>query len=305
MFLVCGEALFDLFMAPRTQQAIGFAARLGGSPYNVAMGLARLGAPVTFLGGIGTDVLGDEIRASLAREGVALGTHAPKPAKTTLSLVSLLPNGSPAYSFYGEGGAERAVVEADLPASLAGISALHVGSYSLVCEPVGSSLLTLGHRAKGQSLICLDPNVRLNVEPSLALWRARLETWLQLADLVKISEEDLELLYPGEDHEALLLSWLQKRPVLVCLTRGGAGAVAYRAQGKLSVPAQPVQVVDTVGAGDSFQAALIHSLGIYTREAIAALPDIRLQEVLAFAVQVAGITCARAGADLPRWAELE
>ena len=305
MFLVCGEALFDLFMAPRTQQAIGFAARLGGSPFNVAVGLARLGAPVTFLGGIGADVLGDEIRAALACEGVALGIKAPKPAKTTLSLVSLLPNGSPAYSFYGEGGAERAVLATDLPADLAGISALHVGSYSLVCEPVGSSLLALGQQAMGQCLICLDPNVRLNVEPSLALWRERLEAWLDLADLVKISEEDMELLYPGADHEAMLMSWLQRRPVMVCLTRGGEGAVAYRQQGKLSMPAQPIRVVDTVGAGDSFQAALIHSLGIYTPATIAALPAARLQEVLAFAIKAAGITCARAGADLPRWGEME
>lgn len=304
MFLVCGEALFDLFMAPRRGAALGFEARLGGSPYNVAVGLARLGAPVTFLGGIGADVLGDEIRAALAREGVALGVPAPKVAKTTLSLVSLLENGSPSYSFYGENGAERALMQSDLPISLAGVAALHVGSYSLVCDPVGETLLQLGRAARGQCLVCVDPNVRLTVEPDRQIWRARLEAWLELADLVKVSEEDLELLYPGEDHEAVLRGWLQRRPVLVCLTRGGEGAVAYRRQGVLRAPAQNVHVVDTVGAGDTFQAALLSRLGKYPRAALEILAESALHEALTFAIRAAGITCSRAGADLPRLAEL-
>lgn len=304
MFLVCGEALFDLFMAPRRGAVLGFEARLGGSPYNVAVGLARLGAPVTFLGGIGADVLGDEIRAALAREGVALGVHPPKLAKTTLSLVSLLENGSPAYSFYGENGAERALLPGDLPVSLAGVAALHVGSYSLVCDPVGETLLHLGHAARGQCLICLDPNVRLNVEPNRGVWRARLEAWLDLADLVKISEEDLELLYPGADHEAVLQGWLQRRPVLVCLTRGGEGAVAYRRRGVIRTPAQKVSVVDTVGAGDTFQAALLYRLGRHPRAALETLAESAVHEALTFAVRAAGITCSRAGADLPCLAEL-
>jgi fructokinase len=305
MFLVCGEALFDVFMTERRGGTIGFEARLGGSPFNVAIGLARLGAPVTFFGGIAADVLGDEIRMALAREGVQVGIKTPKEyARTTLSLVTIDENGVPNYSFYGDGGADRAVTTADIAYDLEGISAVHVGSYSLVCQPVAETLRELARLMAGKCLVSLDPNVRLNVEPDLAIWRNRIDEWLDIADLVKLSIEDMELLYPHADHEMVIKNWLDRKPEMVVLTRGGEGATAFRKHDKTSVSALKIQVVDTVGAGDSFQAALLSKFGCYSAAEIAALDTEHVRSAVGFAITAAGITCSRMGADLPRLSEV-
>lgn len=304
MYLVCGEALFDVFPTGERDGALGLSARAGGSPFNVAIGLTRLGQRAALFSGLSTDVLGRRLHGLLAGEGVCLDYSVDKPHSTTLVLVALDAAGVPRYSFYGHDCADRALVAADLPVLDDRIRGLHFGSYTLVTEPTASTYLSLAEREHGHRLISLDPNVRPTVEPDMQVWRERLAQWRPLADIIKVSDEDLALLHPGTAHGEIAQHWLQAPTQLLVVTRGGAGALAYSAEGCVEVPAPEVTVVDTVGAGDSFQAALLSQLPdrVALQEAAQSLQ--RLREVLAHATRAAAITCSRAGADPPHAHEL-
>jgi fructokinase len=308
MFLVCGEALFDMFAHNAAAEgALNFAAHRGGSPYNVAVGLARMGSESGFFAGVSTDFFGDMLCAALESEGVRADYIVRKPNPTTLSFVLLDPAGSPRYTFFGTDAADRALLPADLPTLPAAVTALHFGSFALAVAPVADTLLQFGRAMAGQRLISYDPNIRLSVVPEIALWRTRVDAWLAIADLVKVSQEDLQSLYPGADDAEIARSWAARGPGLVVVTRGGAGAVAYHGGAQIEVAAPAVKVVDTVGAGDSFQAALLHGLcqhGVVSRATLAALPPDALRATLNLAAAAAAITCTRAGADLPRAAEV-
>jgi fructokinase len=307
MILVCGEALIDFFPTDGGTD-LAFEGRLGGSPYNVAVGLARLGARSAFFGGLSRDVFGQRLSASLAAEGVDL-THAVYgDASSTVSFVVLSPDGVASYAFLGEGAADRMVGEADLPDLAAEVAAIHVGSFSTLVEPVGSTLAALVARESGRRLVSYDPNIRPTVIPDLDRWRARIAAWLPHVHLLKISEEDLALVHPGADPEAVAADWLAAGVRLVVLTRGAAGAVAWTRRCRVAVPGVPVDVVDTVGAGDTFQAALLAGLseaGALARDAVGELDERALGKALSAAAAAAAITCARRGADLPRRAEVE
>jgi len=307
MFVVCGEALFDVFPAGDTPTGLALDARMGGSPFNVALGLARLGQPVSFLGGVSRGFLGERLMKALASEGIATGTVQRLEAPTTLSLVGVDAQGVPSYSFYGQGAADRVLPPAALDAVPADTRAIHVGSYAMVVEPVAAVQRTLIERWQGGALIAYDPNVRLNVEPSLARWRAAIEWMASRTDVLKISDEDLALLYPGVPPAELAAQWRGQGTGAVVVTRGGDGAMAFLAQGTLEVAPVPVTVIDTVGAGDTFQAAMLAALaerGALDPAAVRALPTTAWSEVLRFAARAAAITCGRRGADLPRRAEL-
>ncbi len=309
MFLVCGEALWDLFAIEGggKGQGLSFDARVGGSPFNVAVGLARLGQGVSLFTGLSTDRLGERLMEALEAEGVATSALVRTKNPSTISLVDLGADGSPRYAFYGQGAADRSVITSDLPALGPEIWGLHAGSFSLAVEPVGSTLLALFERERGRRLLTLDPNVRLTVEPDVAIWLDRLEKFLPCADIVKVSDEDLDLLHPGRALEEIAAGWLAKGPALVVITRGAQGAVAFGPAGRVEVPGRRVEVIDTVGAGDTFQAAVITALaerGVRTRAAVEALDSAEISAVLDFAVVAAAVTCSRRGADLPRRAEL-
>ncbi len=310
-FLVCGEALYDVFLGEPTPRGFALDARIGGSAFNAAVGLARMGLPAGLLTGVGTDALGTRLAAELAAEGADTGFLCPKPLRTTLALVSLGPDGGAAYAFYGEGAADRAVTEADLP-GVAGLRAAMFGCLSLLSEPTGSSFLTLARRAaeagRGRPLVTLDPNLRPSVEPDMVRWRARIDAFAAHADLVKLSAEDLATLYPAAEPAEVAARWRAMGASLVVLTRGGEGATAWGAFGTVSAPAPEVRVVDTVGAGDGFLAALLAALdarGAATPEGLAALDAEAAARVLGFAARAAAIACGRRGADLARRAELE
>ncbi|SET55373.1 carbohydrate kinase family protein [Oceanicella actignis] len=307
MFLSCGEALWDLFAAER-DGGLSFDARIGGSPFNVAVGLARLGVASGILAGVSTDRLGARLMRALLEEGVDARFVRSKDAPTTLSLVDVGPDGAPAYAFYGAGGADRAIEPDDLPPADAPIWGVHAGSYSLTAEPIGSSLLRLFERERGRRLLCLDPNVRLGVIPDPALWRARIEAFAALADLVKISAEDIGLLWPGVEPAELAARWRAAGAALVVVTHGAEGAEAFGPAGRTRAPARRVRAVDAVGAGDTFQAALIAGLdaaGARSRAALSALGGEDIARIMNFAAAAAALTCARRGADLPRRAEVE
>jgi len=307
MIVVCGEALLDVFTTGPTRGGLALEARVGGSPFNLALGLARLGRRVGFFGAVSTGFAGDLLVKTLQSEGVDTSAAPRKEAPTTLSLIGLDAQGVPEYAFYGAGCADRLLDAADLQRLPASPDALCLGSFACVVEPGASALRELVEREKGRTLIAFDPNVRLNVESDLARWRSHLEWMLPRADIVKISDEDLGLLYPELPPAAFARGALEHGVGLVVVTRGALGALGWTSACSASVSPRPVTVVDTVGAGDTFQAALLSWLAEHealNRAALTALDADGLRDALAFATQAAAITCSRRGADMPRRAEL-
>lgn len=308
MFLVCGEALFDFFLeGEEGPAAASFAARAGGSPFNVALGLSRLGVRSGLLTGLSTDMLGARLSRVLADEGVSTGYAIATTRPTTISLVGLDAAGVPAYQFYGVGSADTGVTPADLPALGDEVAGLHFGSYSIAVAPVADAFAALA-RAESHRFVSLDPNVRPTVEPDMDVWRDRLDALIPAADLVKISAEDLAALRPGQPAESFAADLVSRGVRLAVVTDGGDTAHGWTAAGHHASATPPaVTVIDTVGAGDTFQAALIACL---MREpegpsaALDALDAPGLQSVLAYAARAAALTCSRRGADLPRAAEL-
>ncbi|NRG16593.1 carbohydrate kinase [Rhizobiales bacterium] len=306
MILVCGEALFDLF-AEETATGFQIDARIGGSPFNVAVGLSRLETQAAFFSGLSTDLFGRRLRQALKSEGVDLRFAVQKNAPTTLSVVSLGPDGSPEYAFNGEGAADRLIETGDLPKLDDKIEAIHLGSFSALVEPVGMSVLDLVRRESARRVISYDPNIRPTVVPDMESWRARLEELLDHVHILKISAEDLENLYSGADRVTLAASWIERGVRLVIVTDGGKGAYGFTAGRELHVPGRTVDVADTVGAGDSFQAALLAALsrkGLLKADRLRNIDVDTLSAILSFAVDAAAITCSRRGADLPSLGDL-
>jgi fructokinase len=306
MYLVCGEALFDFFSeddASGLASKVNFKAIAGGSPFNVAVGLRRLGVDAALFAGLSTDYLGRRLQQVLQDEGVRPDYLVDFAAPTTLAMVAVGANGSPHYSFRGEGCADRQLKTEHLPDLGPEVRGLHIGSFSLVVQPIADTLLALVQRESGKRLISLDPNVRLNPEPNIDLWRSRIATLVELADLIKVSDEDLSLLYPEQDPQRVIEGWLQHRCQLVFLTRGGEGATVFsRAHGSWSVPARSVKIADTVGAGDTFQAALITWLTEQQLDSVEGVQQLSREQIdamLKFAVQAAALTCSKTGPDLP------
>jgi len=307
MFIVCGEALFDVFSTGATATGLGFDGRIGGSPFNVALGLARLAQPVGFLGGVGTGFAGERLLQALVDEGIDTRCVARLDAPTTLSLIGLNAQGVPSYAFYGQGCADRLLQPAHLDAVPAEANCFHFGSYAMVVQPVASTQRALVEREQGRSVISYDPNIRANVEPDLDVWRATLDWMLPRCQLLKLSDEDLALLYPGEPAEAFAQRALAAGTSWVVVTRGAQGAIGFTRRDTVATPPVAVAVVDTVGAGDTFQAALLTWLAEQRRltpAGIAGLTADEQRRALVFAAGAAAITCGRRGADLPRRAEL-
>ena len=312
MYLVCGEALFDFFSEedPSGQASkVNYKAIAGGSPFNVAVGLRRLGIEAALFGGVSTDFLGRRLLQVLRDEGVNAQFLVEFAAPTTLAMVAVGADGSPQYSFRGEGCADRQLTRAHLPPLGDEVRGLHVGSFSLVVQPIGDTLLALVQRESGKRLISLDPNVRLNPQPDIQLWRDRVAELVKHADLIKVSDEDLHLLYPDQSPESVLEGWLQHRCQLVFLTRGGDGASVFsRQHGHWSQPAVKVVMADTVGAGDTFQAALIAWLTEQQLDSVEGLQQLtraKIDAMLGFAIRAAALTCGKTGPDLPYRQQLE
>ncbi|AKJ28684.1 carbohydrate kinase family protein [Caldimonas brevitalea] len=307
MFVVCGEALMDVYSEQRTAAGLLLDARVGGSPFNVAVGLARLGREVAFLGGMSTDAFGERLLQALAEEGVSTSRVVRSDAPTTLSVVGLNAQGVPQYAFHGHGAADRQLMPGSLPSLPADTRVLQFGSYAMVVEPVGSTLRSLAARERQRCVVAYDPNVRLNVEPDIARWQAVVDDMLASTHLLKISDEDLGLLYPGASADQLASRWLAAGVRLVIVTRGAEGCQAWTRGDQVSEAAPRVEVVDTVGAGDTFQAALLTWLdeqGLLSPQGLDALTADQLRGALTFAGRAAAITCGRRGADLPRREEV-
>ncbi|MFF0781690.1 carbohydrate kinase [Streptomyces sp. NPDC003720] len=300
MIVVAGEALIDL--VPRGPGALAdLKPALGGGPYNTAVALGRLGSRTAFCSRASRDPFGEALLDGLRRAGVEVSDVQRGPEPTTLAVATVDTDGSAAYSFYVDGTADRLFTA---PAALpAGTRAVSFGTCSLVLEPGASAYEKLMREAAAQGLFtALDPNIRTGLIPDADAYRARFCGWLPSVTLLKLSAEDAEWL-GGTPQE-----WLAAGPSAVVVTRGGEGLTVHTRDGaEYSVPGEKVEVVDTIGAGDTVNAALLH--GLAARDALspgglAALGPDGWRRLLRFAARAAAITCSRAGAEPPFAAEL-
>ena len=310
-YVVCGEALFDVFVKRGEaidMTSLSLEAKAGGSPFNVAIGLSRLGRRSTLLTGISNDFLGERLMAVLVKERVLTEFIQRKNAPTTMALVQLDDAGIPAYSFYGLGAADRLLTTGDVDIVLNEKTVLHLGSYSIVAQPTADALFSLVKKYTQRCLISLDPNIRPMIEPNMDIWRKRLNLLIPLVDIIKVSDEDLEVLYPEKTPEMVITQWQQLGDKLFVLTRGHEGATLYTKKHTVKVSVPVLQVVDTVGAGDTFQAALLDAIGDFyllsPKMWIEQLTKEKLTNIGQYAACAAAITCTKRGANLPRKTEI-
>ncbi len=311
MIVVAGEAFIDLVAVDRDG---GYQAVPGGSPANTAVAVARLGEPVSLLARIGPDALAQRLRAHLVGNGVDLSLTVPAAEPTTLAVATLDDAGVATYDFYLTGTADWQWQPGELPAQFAPeVIAVHTGSLAVAIPPGAAVLEALLARevARAGLTVSLDVNIRPTILPDRDAQRARVDRQVSLAHVVKASDEDLRYLYPDQPVEAVAALWRSAGARVAVVTLGGDGAYLLDPSGREHrVPAPVIEVVDTVGAGDSFSGGLLAALS--GRGALGADPVARLDglsqaqwdEVLEFAVTVAAITCTRRGADPPRRSEL-
>ncbi|PMR59237.1 carbohydrate kinase [Verrucosispora sp. ts21] len=294
---VLGEAVVDLVQDPDGR----FTAHPGGSPLNVAVGLARLGVPATLLARFSTSRFGRLLRAHADTNGVDLRHAVDTDDPATLAIASLDDDGVATYDFYVDGTADWQWRDAELSPALTGRGILHTGSLAVFLSPgadrVADALRTA--RARG-TLISIDPNIRAGLLGGPAPARARVEHLARLAHLVKASEEDLAWLYPGRPVEDVLRHWQDLGVTLAVVTLGAGGALAVSGPHHFRQPAPVVEVADTIGAGDAFTAGLLAQLS----RAAPGWPDADIAAALRYAVEVAAVTCTRPGADPPYRHEL-
>lgn len=306
MFLICGEALYDFFLAEEGGGgSLSFDARPGGSPYNVAIGMARLGASSALLTGMSDDMLGARLATILNDEGVVSDYLVRTGRRTTLSLVGVDETGGPSYAFYGVGSADCSLTTEELPEVGSEITGLHFGSYSIAVNPVADAFSALLARTPGR-FVSLDPNIRPTIEPDMEIWRQRVDTLRPQTTLVKVSDEDLSMLYPETDPVDVVKAWAKDGPALVILTRGGEEVVGVRGEELFRAVPPKTEVIDTVGAGDTFMASLLANVSAQSDPAhyLAALPSAEVESMLNHAATAAAITCSRRGADLPTAADV-
>jgi fructokinase len=306
MILVGGENLVDLVPAPQVPPGeLGALLPLpGGGPYNVAITVGRLNAPVRFLSKVSTDGFGEALLQRLRLSGVDVGMVQRGPEPTTLAIPGVGPDGATRYSFYVEGTADREVRH---PGPLPGdIHILSLGTNSLALEPGASVYERLLREHTG--LTVLDPNIRPFLIPDPAAYRARFVSWLPDIGLLKMSIEDAAWLADGDPHEAVK-GWLEQGPAAVVMTRGAGGIGVRTAAGDdVMVPTPPATVVDTIGAGDTVHGALLywlHKSGINTTDALRGVDVEEWRKALDFAARAAAVTVSRAGAEPPYAAELD
>ncbi|MFA7416395.1 MAG: carbohydrate kinase [Rhizobium sp.] len=301
MILCCGEALIDMLPRETTLGEKGFAPYAGGAIFNTAIALGRLGTATGFFTGLSDDMMGDILRETLKSSHVDLSYCATHSRPTTIAFVKLV-EGQATYAFYDENTAGRMITENDLPVLGEDCEALHFGAISLIPEPCGSTYEALMRREHHRRVISLDPNIRPGFIKDKPAHMARLNRMAAMADIVKFSDEDLAWFgiegAPGDQAR----HWLDVGAKLVVITRGADGATGYTRDFSVSVPSERVTVVDTVGAGDTFDAGILASLkmqGLLTKAKVAALDEQSVRNALALGARAAAVTVSRAGANPP------
>lgn len=307
MLLTCGDALVDFLPVTSADGRDAAVPVAGGSCLNIAVGMARLGAPAGFVGGISTDLFG-RIVADHARNSHVDLRYATRSAhQTTLAFVRYI-GGEPQYAFYDEATASRNWTYRTGAIPFEEIEAIHIGSTTLANEEGAAQAHAMIEDAGGSTTISFDPNCRPNLVSDKARYVDRMDAFAAAADIVRMSDVDFEFLYGGGDYGERAKSLMAAGTSFVVVTRGIKGAQAWhRTAGPVQVEAPTIGVADTVGAGDSFQAALLFALraiGRIKRGALAQMNAGELDRVLTFAAACAAFTCSRAGADPPRYSDV-
>jgi fructokinase len=303
MILCCGEALIDMLPRRTVAGEDAFAPHAGGAVFNTAIALGRLGRPTGFFSGLSTDFFGDLLARTLAESGVSPELSVRSDRPTTLAFVRLV-DGQASYAFYDENTAGRMLSPDDLPALPDAVGALFFGGISLAVDPCASTYEALMLREAPARVAMVDPNIRPGFIRDEAAYRARIGRMIAAADIVKLSDEDLHWLEGPGDTDTQAAGLLARGPKLVCITRGAEGVSGYTARGRIDAAAERATVVDTVGAGDTFNAGLLASLdaaGALTKSAVADLPDDTIRDALSLGARAAAVTVSRAGAN-PPWA---
>ncbi|WP_324650713.1 carbohydrate kinase [Georgenia sp. H159] len=299
--LVVGESLIDIVARDGDEPA----EHVGGSPANVAVGLARLGNPVELVTWFGPDARGERIRSWLEADGVAVSAGSAGAERTSTARARIDASGAAEYDFD---------LLYDVPAvtPLREPALVHVGSISAIHGDAAAKVRTLVEELTPVATVSYDPNVRPAVMVDPVATRREVEALVARADVVKVSDEDVAWLAPGEDLTEVLTAWVALGPALVVVTRGAEGALALTAGGaEVTVPAPRVTVADTVGAGDSFMSGIIDGLardgllGAGRRELLRALDATTVRAILERAATIAAVTVSRPGANPPTVAELE
>ena len=307
MLLSCGDALVDFLPVTSVDGRDAAVPVAGGSCLNIAVGMARLGAPAGFVGGISTDLFGRIIADHALGSRVDLRYATRSEHQTTLAFVRHV-GGEPQYAFYDEATASRNWTYRQGSIPFDEIEAIHVGSTTLASDKGAAQALAMIEDAGGSTTISFDPNCRPNLVRHKARYVDEMNAFAAAADIVRMSDVDFEFLYGGRDYGERAKSLMAAGTNLVVVTRGINGAQAWhRAAGPVQVEAPATDVVDTIGAGDSFQAALLFALrtiGRIKRGALAEMNAGELDRALSFASTCAAFTCGRAGADPPRQSDV-
>ncbi len=302
MILCAGEALIDMLPRETTSGERAFAPYAGGAVFNTAIALGRLGTRTGFFTGLSTDLFGEQLLSTLRESKVESVAHR-SDRPTTLAFVTLV-DGHASYAFYDENTAGRMLTPGDLPALRKDLRACFFGGISLVVEPCGTAYEALMAREAAQRVVMLDPNIRPGFIRDEAAYRARIGRMIAQSDIVKVSDEDLRWLLGRGEVEALAGEMLRMGPSLVCVTEGAKGARGFTSRGQVRVEGRKVEVADTVGAGDTFNAGVLCALdraGTLNKAKIAALDDATIEAALDLGCRAAAVTVSRAGAN-PPWA---
>jgi len=305
MILCCGEALIDMLPRETGAGEAAFAPYPGGAVFNTAIALGRLGVKTGFFCPLSDDLFGLRLRAALDGSGVDHGLSPAVDRPCTLAFVTLT-NGQAQYAFYDTGTALRNMALAELPVLDDSVRALFFGGISLVGDPCGAGFATLCAHA-GERVVMLDPNIRPGFIRDEAAYRARLDAMLARADIVKVSDEDLRWLMGAGEIADLAAALRACGPRIVVVTEGANGARAFHAGGVAHAAANRVEVVDTVGAGDTFNAGFLAALddaGLLSRTALKGVTEDQITAALTLGTQAAAVTVSRAGANPPWRAEL-
>ena len=309
MILCCGEALIDMIAEPTMGEKTKFVSHSGGAILNTAIALGRLNTKVGLLAGLSSDMFGQQLLKTLKTSYVDTTRIITSDRPTTLAFVTLQ-NGQATYSFFDENSAGRMLTPNDMPNQLAGVSTLFIGGISLACEPCADAFVSLIDCHAPNCVVMLDPNIRPAFITNEARYRDRLNHLISLANIIKASDEDLNWLFSGHEHHTKKISHLLRQGTsIVVITRGDQGATGYLGDGSvIPVGAEPIEMVDTVGAGDTFNAGLLAQLnaaGHLTKDGLHTLPAHALSKALTFASSAAATTVSRSGANPPWFHELD
>ncbi len=305
MILCCGEALIDMLPDSTKAGDAAFVPRTGGAVFNTAIALGRLGVETGFYSGLSQDFFGDMLQDALQNSHVDSTLATISNCPTTLAFVRLV-DGQAQYTFYDENTAGRMLTPKDLPHLPDNIRTLFFGGISLVSEPCGSTYEALMMR-EAERITMLDPNIRPGFITDKAAYRARLDRMMAQADIVKLSDEDLHWLFGEDDLQQMAQDVIAKGALIVFVTEGAKGAWAFTKTHHVFIPAKAVKVVDTVGAGDTFNAGVLASLsqqGLLEKSALQSIGKPALTAALTYGNRAAAITVARAGANPPWKKEL-